>query len=210
MKTKSWIWKLNLAVAVAGFLLAAQLHAQNVRYSGTAPGNGSLVKIEGTSTIHAWTVDGKMIGGSMEIDPGFDADLKTLKSTPKVSVKIPVQQLHDRAKQKGMDEVLYQAMKATDYSNIEYRLIELKAKDGGKFEATGSLAVAGVTRTNIMAVTFERVDNSKIKVSGSIPMKMSDFNIKPPVLGVAGVSIKTGDEVKLSLDWVVKKAEAPK
>lgn len=206
MKTESWIWKLNLVVTAAGFLLAVQLHAQTVRYSGTPPGNGSLVKIDGTSTLHDWTIEGKMIGGSMEIDPGFDADLKTLKSTPKVLVKIPVQQLHDVAKQKGMDEVLYQAMKATDYSNIEYRLIELKPKDGGKFEATGSLTVAGVTKTNTMLVTFERVDSSKIKVTGSIATKMTDFNIKPPVL----VGIKTGDEVKLSVNWVVKKAEAPK
>ncbi len=206
---------MNLVVTVAGFLLAAQLHAQTVRYSGTAPGNGSLVKIDGTSSIHDWTVEGKMIGGSMEIDPGFDADLKTLKSAPKVSVKIPVQQLHDIAKQKGMDEVFYQAMKATPdpndenartYPNIEYRLIELKPKDDGKFEATGALTVAGVTKTNTMTVTFERVDSSKIKVSGSTATKMSDFNIKPPVL----LGIKTGDEVKLSLDWVVKKAEAPK
>ena len=201
---------MNSVVAAAGLLVAAQLHAQTVRYTGTAPGNGSLVKIEGTSTIHDWTVEGKMVGGSMEIDPGFDADLKTLKITPKVLVKIPVQQLHDIAKQKGMDEVFYQAMKATDYANIEYRLNDLKAKEGGKFEATGSLTVAGVTKTNTMSVIFERVDSSKIKVSGSTSMKMSDFNIKPPVLGVAGVSIKTGDEIKLSLGWVVKKTEAPK
>ena len=210
MKTKNRIWNLNWVVAATGLFLAAQLHAQTVRYVGTLPGNGSLVKIDGTSSIHDWTVEGKMIGGSMEMDPAFDADFKTLKSTPKVLVKIPVRQLHDTTRQKGMDEVMYQAMSATNSPNIEYRLIELKPKDGGKFEATGSLSVAGVTKTNTMTFTFERMDNSNIKVSGSISMKMSDFNVRAPVLGVAGVSIKTGDEVKLSLDWVVKKAEAPK
>ena len=207
MKTKNRIWNLNWVVAAAGLFLAAQLHAQTVRYVGTLPGNGSLVKIDGTSSIHDWTVEGKMIAGKLEIDPGFDADLKTIKTTPTATVKIPVGSLQDKLKQIAMDNVMRQALN-TNYPNIEYRLFSLKPKEGSSFDATGTLTIAGVTKTNTMPVTFERVDKSKIKVSGSTPIKMSDFNVRPPVL--TALSIKTGDDVKLSFEWVVKKDEAAK
>jgi polyisoprenoid-binding protein YceI len=203
------ILKTNLAICAVGTLMlfASQVRAQTVVYSGTAPGSGSLMRIEGTSSIHDWTVEGKMIGGKMELDPAFEADLKTLKTKPKVSIRIPVRSLQDTKKQLAMDNAMYEAFKSTTYPNVEYQLLDLKPKDS-KFEATGTLTVAGVTKTNVMPVSFERLDKSKIKVSGSTAVKMSDFNIKPPV--ISAINIKTGDEVKLSFEWVVKKSEIAK
>ena len=197
----------RVLVAAIGLLLAGQLHAQNVVYKGTAPGGGSSVKIDGTSSIHGWTVEGTMIAGKLEVDPGFDADLKTIKTPPAATVKIPVSSLQDKLKQIAMDNVMRQALN-TNYPNIEYRLFSLKPREGSSFDAMGALTIAGVTKTNTMPVTFERVDKSKIKVTGSTPIKMSDFNVRPPVL--SALNIKTGDDVKLSFEWVVKKAEAPK
>ena len=59
-----------------------------------------------------------------------------------------------------------------------------------------------------MLVTVTHVDGGKLKVSGKTPLKMTDFGIKPPAPAVGLGLIKTGDEVKISFEWVMKKAEA--
>jgi len=199
--------KLNFILAASALLLVAQSNSQTVTYKGTSPGNGSKVKIDGTSTVHDWTVESKLVAGTLEIDSDFTADLKTFKTTPKATVRIPVRQLHDTLNQTAMDNVMYEALKAANFSTIEFKLVELKSKDS-KFEATGTLMIAGVTRTNTMPVSFERIDKSKIKIACATSVKMSDFNVKPPVLSVPPVT--TGDDVKISLDWVVEKKDAAK
>ena len=56
----------NLKSLAAALLLltAASLSAQ-IRYQATP---GSTVKLDGTSTVHDWTVEGKIIGGFVEFE----------------------------------------------------------------------------------------------------------------------------------------------
>jgi hypothetical protein len=72
--------------------------------------------------------------------------------------------------------------------------------------------VAGVTRTNTMPVTIERVETTKLKVTGVTALKMTDFGIKPPSPDVPGLGalIKTGDDVKITFDWLTRPAETAK
>src|ERR1051325_4403854 len=151
-------------------LLAGSGQAQNaIRYTAQ-PGGGNKVKVEGTSTLHDWAVESRLIGGFMEVDPAFDADLKTLTTTPKVEVTILVNQLKSVDNKHSMDNVMWEHMNLKKYPAIKYRLLSLKPKTvaaagpGSTFDATGELTVSGVTRTNNMAVSMERVDKSKIKV----------------------------------------------
>ena len=112
-----------------------------------------------------------------------------------------------------MDNVMYEHMKQKDHPSIKYHLLNLAPKTGAaagpttQFDAQGELTIAGVTRTNTMPVTFERIDKSKIKVKGTIALKMTDFGIKPPSPPGLGLLIKTGDEVKLSFEWTTAKSE---
>src|SRR3954454_5566285 len=110
----------NSSVCAAVFL-AGVLHAQTaVRYD-SQPG-ANKVKVEGTSTIHDWTVESQAIGGFMELDPAFDADLKTLTTTPKVEVNIPVRQLKASDNKPSMDKVMYEHMGLKDNPIIKFRL----------------------------------------------------------------------------------------
>src|SRR5207247_5876198 len=68
----------------AMLLLACALQAQNaIRYE---PQPGSKLKVEGTSSIHDWIAESGALGGFMELDPAFDADLKMPTASPKVEV----------------------------------------------------------------------------------------------------------------------------
>jgi polyisoprenoid-binding protein YceI len=214
MKTNRLDQTPNLLLAVVlGLAVNAASAADLLRY--VAP-PGSQVKMDGTSTIHDWTCIGKIIGGSIEVDPSFDGDAfpKTPKVQPKVDVNIPVRSLKSQVHlgASKMDQVMQTHMKMTNHTQIKYQLIELVGKgdaESGKkmqYDAKGALTVAGVTQTNTMPVTFERVDAKTIKVSGNTPLKMTDFDIKPPAPTILGMStIKTGDEVKISFEWVLAK-----
>ena len=114
-----------------------------------------------------------------------------------------------------MDNVMYDAMKEKDHRRIDYRLSEMTLKEAPNasdaplvFDTSGELIVAGVTNKIQMPVTMTRVDKDKFKFSGSTSVKMTSFGIQPPTkLGL----FSTGDEVKLTYEWLTAKKEpAPK
>jgi polyisoprenoid-binding protein YceI len=204
-----------MAAGAAAWLLASPLAAQTVRYEASA--SGSKVKMEGTSTIHDWTVESTNVGGFIEADTNFPASaLKDPKvAKPSVQVTIPVITLKSYAD--AMDAVMQDHLNMEKYPNIEYRLIELKPKSAAgaatgplQFDAVGALTVSGTTVTNTMPVTIERVDKTKIKIVGSTPLKMTDFDVVPPAPRILGMPlIKTGDDIKISFEWLTQPKAAP-
>src|SRR5256885_1675900 len=80
----------------AGLLLAAALtvSADTVRYQASP---GSKLKIEGTSTVHDWSVSSAIMGGFIEFQSDYPLDPSKpnpdAKITPKVEVKISVRSL---------------------------------------------------------------------------------------------------------------------
>jgi polyisoprenoid-binding protein YceI len=206
MKLTLFRFALFLAL-VSGF--ASRAADSVVRYESQP---GGKIKIDGTSSVHDWTVDTQIIAGFLEMDPAFAADFKSFKK-PKVEVTIPVRSL--KSGKKPMDTVMQETMKMSEHPKIEYRLLDLSPRPGAEpgkaqFEARGALTVAGVTRTNAMVVTFQRVDAHSVKVTGSTGVKMTDHGLKPPSPALALGLIKTGDDVKLTIEWVTAKAEGEK
>jgi polyisoprenoid-binding protein YceI len=184
-----------------------------IRYE--AQSTGSELRIAGTSTIHDWTVTNKIVGGFLEADASFPAsatqpDAST--SAPKVEVFIPVRAF--KSYNKKMDEIMLEHLNSSQFPKIEYRLLTLTPKAGAAtdgampFDATGLVTVSGVTRTNVMPVTIQRVDQAKLKVTGSTPLKMTDFGVKPPAPALALGLIKTGDDVTITFEWLLAQKTA--
>jgi polyisoprenoid-binding protein YceI len=171
---------------------------------------GSSVKIDGTSTLHDWTIIGALISGSLEIDSKFLSD--PTKAAPgkvpaKCDVGIPVRTL--KSGKTSMDNVTYQAMDMKTYPKIEYRLSELTLKETPKsaagpwtFDSKGQLVIHGVTNNVTFPVTMSR-EGKNVKTSGAVNLKMSDYKVPPPAPSILGLApIKTGDEIKLAFDWL--------
>src|SRR2546426_1754142 len=181
--------KTNLALAKVActLLLLASVRLQAaegwVRYEAQP---GSKMKIDGTSTIHDWTVESKLIGGYVEFDPAFDLENpKPGNVNARTSVRILIRQL--KSDKTAMDNVMYDAMKQKEHPRIEYKLSEMTLKAAPKsrtdpvvFDTKGELTVSGVTNKISMPVTMQRVDQSKLKFSGSASVKMTSFGIQPP------------------------------
>jgi len=206
-------------ILVAALLLAAAASAQaaeGVTQYQAKP--GSKMRIEGTSNIHDWQVEGRIIGGSLEVGPNFPSD--PTKAAPgkvdaKATVTIPVRSMKSVEKDgkpynAKMDDIMYDIMLEPANKTIKFVLSELVVKEAAKaasdpvvFEAKGDLTAAGKSQTITMPVKMTVLPDDKLMFSGTAATKMTDFGIKPPE--PLGLGIKTGDDVKLIFDWVVGK-----
>lgn len=202
---------------MAGALFVSPLRAADGTVYKSSP-LGNKVRIAGSSNIHDWTMDGTLIGGSFILPEGVELDstqaaitgLKGDKLDARADVAIPVNSMQSGTD--GMDSVMQQAMNAKDHPRIQYHLTELVSKGSHtagtpfQFEAKGELSLNGVTNKITMPVTIENEAKNKLKISGSTPLKMSDFKVPPPVkFGV----FTTVDDVKISFDWLVVRRDKP-
>ena len=101
-------------------------------------------------------------------------------------------------------------MREPENKRIVYRLSELTLKEAPKakdapyvFDAKGELAVAGVTNKIAMVVNVLPLGDKKLKITGTMNLKMTDYKIEPPSPKIALGLIKTGDDVKLIFEWML-------
>jgi len=215
MKTSSILKTINLvALMAAGATLWAA--EDTVTYT-TKPGPDNLVFIEGTSTVHDWRVEGKIIGGKFLAGADFPLTKEAAKPGPvtaKADIFIPVRSLKSvkdgKPYSNSMDDIMYEKLlektsKLIKYSLKEFTFQEVRESGGPVllFEAKGDLTVAGVTKPITMPVEM-RVDTEgkQLRFTGGLSSMMSDFKIETPV--ALGGTIKTGNDVKLGFAWAVR------
>jgi len=203
----------TLSFGALALVLAASLTAADMTKFDSQP--GSKVKLDGSSNIHDWSVEGGIIAGTMELDSKFAADpSKTApgKIAAKVETSLPVRSL--KSGKTSMDSVMHTAMKQPQFPKIEYRLTELTLKETPKtaegpilLESKGNLTVAGVTNAVSFPVTMTRSGKS-LKASGTANVKMTSFGITPPSPKISFGLITTDDAVKITFEWNTTVAEA--
>lgn len=196
-----------LLIGTLAMAFVATVFAQSLARFEAKP--GSKVKIEGTSTVHDWAVEGGIIAGAMELDPKFVSEptkAQPGKVEAKAETTIPVRTI--KSGKSLMDSVMHNALKLQQHPQIRYRLTELTLKETPKsadgpflFDSKGELAVAGVTNKVAFPVTMTRA-NGVVKTTGSTDVKMTSFGIQPPSPTGSFGLIKTGDDVKLTFEWV--------
>jgi hypothetical protein len=202
--------------------LSAQAADQMTKYYARS---GSKMRLEGTSNIHDWQVEGTLIGGFIEVGPNFPSEPGQAATPGKIDANgapfVMVRSLKSIEKDgkpysDRMDEVMYEHLRVQENPKITFNLTELTLKDPAKskdapyaFEAKGKLVVAGVTNDVTMPIKVLPLGDKKLKISGSTTVKMSDFKVEPPAPKLALGMIKTGDEVKIIFDWMVAQRNPP-
>jgi polyisoprenoid-binding protein YceI len=162
---------------------------------------GSLVRIEGTSSLHEWAMEGTTLQGHV-VAPPLEQWQNGTAST-EVSLAIPVASI--KSEHAKMDKLMADALKATANPTIRYAMTgALLAKPGMPFtlDTKGKLTIAGVTRDVAMQVTGTRDSGGTYIFTGTTPIRMSDYGIKPPTAMLG--TIKTGNDVKVTFRWVVE------
>jgi len=207
----------TVAAIALGIATALPVVAQTTRFD-SRPG-ALKMRIEGTSNIHNWQVEGKLIGGYLEAGKDFPTEPgKTVapgKVDAKVEAFVPVRSLVSVEKDGSpystkMDEIMWEKLKVAECPKIFFRLTELTLKEAPKakdqpyvFDSKGELAVGGVTNKVSVPVSVTPMADGKIRITGTAALKMTDFKIDPPAPKIALGIIKTGDDVKIIFDWQV-------
>ena len=190
------------AAAFVG-LFATTAVAQLTARVAVAP--ESKLWIEGTSNLHSWSCTADKFDAVIELDVAAASQLSTAapKTLKRVEVKVPVKALkcgHD-----AMDGNLYKALKADESPDISYIMASFDAaageNDGFTLKTAGTLALAGKENKLSMDVVATRLPDGTVKAVGMVPIKMTDFGIKPPTAMFG--TLRTGDEVKVNFALTV-------
>jgi hypothetical protein len=208
----------TLAVALFAATLAGPLRAaeQVERFDGLT--GRSEVRVDGTSTVHDWTVKSTTISGSIyfKIDVAKDAPVREVReaiiANPNAEASVAIEVRSLKSGKKDMDQKMYEAMKTDRHPQIQYELTKFELAEGTKpdqetFDANtvGRLTIAGFTKEYRMPMRLTVVDADNLRISGETEMRMTDFKVKPPqaMLGM----IKSGDRIKVRFEWNVHRAE---
>lgn len=226
MKVSTPLFPKNLQLAAASALvfgaifLAPAIPATAQTHYASQP-SGSFVKIDGTSSLHDWEMEGTLIGGFIEFGAGVELDptqtgiagIQGDKVPAKARVIIPVRSVHSKADHMPdvMDHLMQDALKESQSPRIELTLKEMTFKGphaAGKsfdFEITGDLVIAGVTNSVTFPITVDCLDAGHLKISGAVPVKMTDYGVTPPAPSFGLGLMKTGPDVKIIFDWALRK-----
>ena len=181
-----------LILALAAFAASAD------KFLGT---QGSVVAVEGTSTLHAWKMETAKITGTINAPTpdNWNAPAKAVVTIPVTSIK------SEHAK---MDKLMAEALKAKENPEIRYEMISATPAQASAnafvLKTQGRLTIAGVTRDVAFDVQGSRNADGKYTLAGMTPIKMTQYGIKPPTAMMG--TIRTGDDVKVTFRWVVEKA----
>lgn len=172
---------------------------------------GSKLSLTGNSTMHAYASKATKLDVVIkhaELPAGAphgDAIEKLIRERGITSLEVIVGVTGLRSGKDGLDKNMYKALLAPKHPQIRFVVTEYDLAAGGTpgtiaIDAKGTLAVAGVEKEIRFPVTAKR-EGETFRLSGSVPLLMTTFGIKPPTMMMG--ALKTKDEVMISFDLLV-------
>jgi polyisoprenoid-binding protein YceI len=151
--------------------------------------------VDGTSTLHDWTSEATEVSmtGQFTVSDGKLAEVKDVQVTVKVAgIK--------STKGKIMDNKTWEAFNYEKYPSIVFKLNTLTVS-GTSLKATGSLSMAGASKTIELTVQSKVLANGDIQLKGAHKMNMRDYKMDTPTAMIG--AIKVGEEVTVKFDVLV-------
>lgn len=148
----------------------------------------STLQIEGTSTVHDWTVTAHTLAGSLQTD---DATLSGIDFQVAVA---------DIKSERGatMDKKMHAALQKEKHPEVLFKLDEAQKGD----VLHGTLRIAGQEQAVTIPITTEWAEGL-ITITGEYPIALKDFQIEPPTAMFGQVVV--GDRVTVKFDLIFEK-----
>ena len=164
----------------------------------------SRLWIEGTSTIRGFSCKASEVKATVEANGpnAIPALLIGDKGITSVRVTVPAERMD--CGNGTMNEHMKKALKVSDNPTIDFRVTSYdvtRQADGITGTITGTLELGGVTRT-ISMDAIGKPQDGMLHVTGSYPLKMTDYGLKPPSLMFG--RIKVAESVKVNFDLLLK------
>ncbi|HSN48865.1 MAG TPA: YceI family protein [Flavobacterium sp.] len=175
------------------FSIPSIVTAQNF----TVDQKSSTMTIYGTSNLHDWKTQVTKISGEL--------GMNSTKNINVLSIKVPISSLKSG---KGiMDGKTSDAFEAKKFPNIIFQLTDVVftkvTEKESEVTLTGNLTMHGESKKFSIKSMAKITKTGDYQLRGSVPLKMTEFKMKPPT-AVMG-TIKTGDAVNVKYDITFKK-----
>ncbi len=167
----------------------------------------STLTIDGTSTLHSFTIKAKEIEGYLTLDKA-NTDASNSDVSGKISdlsVVVPVKKLD--SDKSSMNDNMDDALKADDNPNITYKLLSVDQSalpkvvgDSVNLNTTGELTIAGKKKDIEMTVKTTLLKDGQYEFAGQKKVNMKDYGVKPPTMFFG--TIKVGADVVVKFDIV--------
>ncbi len=184
---------LKIGLLAGFFLFICGTVGAQIQYR-LSPESSSMT-VRGTSTLHNWEMKVEKMNSSFTITTG-----NYLNDLTSGDLIIEVKAL--KSEHSLMDKKAYEALKESSFPQIRVKLLHAQ-EEQGKGKATVTLTIAGKTKTVGTSFTVTSSDDGKFEIKGTLPVKMSEFDMEPPVALMG--TIKTGDDVQVDYDLVYHK-----
>jgi polyisoprenoid-binding protein YceI len=102
-----------------------------------------------------------------------------------------------------IEEAARKTMGADRYPEIRFRSTAIQARSGNEYEVRGMLTIRDRTEPVVLRVTAAPMED-RLRLTGSGPVKLSDFGLKPP-RGAVFLFIGTKDEMTVQFDVVASR-----
>ena len=166
------------------------------------PAPESFIWIEGSSNVNAFTCKSDRVRGQARVSTNIAGAQAT-----SVEVIIPVKGLD--CGQRQMNRDMYRTLKADDFPEIQFELIQAYIVGDAPVEGNsylirveGELTVAGETRHVAFEALGEMGATNKYKIRGKKDILMTDFGLEPPtaLLGL----VKARDELVVHFELLAQ------
>lgn len=160
---------------------------------------GSRLWFDGTSTLRSWSCSADQMDEAIDSpESNVQAAILDGRKVPgSIAVDFPVAKLE--CKNGTMNEHMRKALKATEHPVIRFQLTSYDVTKASAVNGTlvGTLQLGAQTRPLTVPVQFAPGENG-LRVTGKVPVKMTEWGIKPPTLMLG--SIKVGESVTVNFD----------
>jgi hypothetical protein len=187
--------------------------------------HGSKVTVIVKSDLVDWEMEGSSIEGAIEVGRGFPIEPGELAFPGGVPASatawVPVRSLKStkggKPYSEALDSFAYERMKAVENPRVlcvleRFALREAAASQAvpHQFEATGHIALAGVTNAVSIRLNVLPLGHKKLRISGQKTLRLTDFGITLKLPGVVDPpTAKLHDEVEVSFEWVLSEHPQP-
>ncbi len=152
----------------------------------------SALTVDGTSTLHDWTVTANTFKGSLLLDGNV---LKLISLEVEVGSIISTRGA-------TMDKKTHNALKKEEHPLVMFSASDVGFSAGDNQTIAGELTIAGIGKEVPIVVSIKQGEG-KIRITGKQKITLQDYNMEPPTAMFG--SIVVGDDVIVNFDLVFAK-----
>jgi polyisoprenoid-binding protein YceI len=189
----------TVKVAIVMLMLSPQvIMAQTYKLN---PGKDVLVKVNGTSNVHDWS----MTATGIESQGTFKFNSRD-EMIDVTALKFTVLAKSLKSEKSSMDSRTYKSINADVFPKINYQLtfatVTMVQANKYSIQTTGNLTIAGKTQTISMKVTALVNADHSISCRGTEKIMLTDYGIAPPSFMLGAMKVGNDLTISFNLNYI--------